>query len=300
MKNRLIITVSDIKGTKSYNVHQFVKKFLIFIVFSILILLGGSFLFITSLNNEIAEIKKDKESQINILSEKEEKLLTQNKLYSMQIKDKVKDIDELSSQLDELHTIIGIEKDDTKKEITNKTLKAINKEKRKYTLRVIPSGKPLEKIEISSSYGYRINPITNKKQFHRGIDISAPRKTPIRATADGVVEFVQSKNIGDYGRVIKIIHNYGFKTIYGHMFKTYLSAGDIVKKGQIIGLVGSSGRSTAPHLHYEVKYANNVLNPYNFMNWSLKNYDNIFKKERRVEWESLINLISEQQQTKLR
>lgn len=299
MKNRLIITVSDIKGTKSYNVHQFVKKFFIFIILFVFFLLGASFLFISSLNNEIKEIRKDKEVQLSLLGEKEDKLQTQNKLYSMQINSKVKDIEELSSQLDQLHSIIGIEKDDTKEEITEKTLKAIDSEKKNYTLRVIPSGEPLEGIKISSSFGYRINPVTHKKQFHRGIDISSPRKTPIRATADGIVEFVQSRNIGDYGRVIKIIHNYGFKTIYAHMFKTYLKAGDIVKKGQIIGLVGSSGRSTAPHLHYEVKYANNVLNPKNFMNWNKENYDELFKKERRVEWESLINLINEQQQTKL-
>lgn len=299
MKNRLIITVSDIKGTKSYNVHQFVKKFFIFIILFVFFLLGASFLFISSLNNEIKEIRKDKEVQLSLLGEKEDKLQTQNKLYSMQINSKVKDIEELSSQLDQLHSIIGIEKDDTKEEITEKTLKAIDSEKKNYTLRVIPSGEPLEGIKISSSFGYRINPVTHKKQFHRGIDISSPRKTPIRATADGIVEFVQSRNIGDYGRVIKIIHNYGFKTIYAHMFKTYLKAGDIVKKGQIIGLVGSSGRSTAPHLHYEVKYANNVLNPKNFMNWNIENYDELFKKERRVEWESLINLINEQQQTKL-
>jgi murein DD-endopeptidase MepM/ murein hydrolase activator NlpD len=265
-----------------------------------LILLGGSFLFISSLNDEIKEIQIDKETQLSLLSEKEDKLQTQNKLYSMQINSKVKDIEELSSQLDELHNIIGIKKDDTKSEITQKTLKAIDNQKKKYTLKVIPSGIPVESNKISSNFGYRINPITNKKQFHRGIDIPAPRKTPIRATADGVVEFVQSKNIGDYGRVIKIIHNYGFKTIYGHMFKTYPNAGDIVKKGQIIGLVGSSGRSTAPHLHYEVSFVNNILNPKNFMNWSIKNYDEIFKKERRVEWESLISLINSQQETQLR
>ena len=78
MKNRLIITVSDINGTKSYNVHQFVKKFFIFIVLFVLILLGGSFLFISSLNDEIKEIQIDKETQLSLLSEKEDKLQIQN------------------------------------------------------------------------------------------------------------------------------------------------------------------------------------------------------------------------------
>lgn len=128
-------------------------------------------------------------------------------------------------------------------------------------MEVIPNGLPLDKVDVSSGFGYRINPITKKRQFHRGIDIPAPRKTPIKATADGIVEFVQASDVGDYGRVIKIVHNYGFKTIYAHMSKTYMNVGDIVKKGQIIGLVGNSGRSTAPHLHYEVKHINKILNP---------------------------------------
>ena len=294
MKNRLIITVSDIKGTKSYNIHQFVKKILVSIVLITLLILGGSFWFISYLNEEVDTVKKNKETEFKILNEKEEKLLAQNKLYSIQIKNKVNDIDELNQKLDEIHTIIGVGKDATKDEITKKTLSAIDLNKKKYTLRVIPSGKPLDKIKTSSNFGYRINPITKRKQFHRGLDLAAPRKTPIRATADGIVEYVQPKNVGDYGRVIKISHNYGFKTVFGHMSKTYPKVGDIVKKGQIIGLVGSSGRSTGPHLHYEIKYASTLLSPKNFINWNLKTYESIFKKERKVEWESLINLIKDQ------
>lgn len=299
MKNRLIITVSDIKGTKSYNLHQFVKKFLIFIILFFLCLLGGSFLFISYLNDEIKDIKKDRQYQQKLLDEEKNKLLAQNKFYTMQINSKVKDIEELSSKLDEIHTIIGINKDDSKELISQKTLEAINKNQRKYTLEVIPSGKPLDKISVSSGYGYRLHPITKKKQFHRGLDIPAPKKTPIRATADGVVEFVEPNNVGTYGRVIRILHNYGFKTVFAHMNKTYVKVGDVVKKGQIIGLVGNSGRSTAPHLHYEVRYANMVLNPRSFIKWNIKSYDKIFKKERKVKWESLISLINNQLERKL-
>lgn len=289
MKNRLIITISDVNGTKSYNIHQFVKKFFIIISLVILFTLGGSFLFISYLNNGIDQIKKAKANQLESLEE----------FYSLQIENKVKDIDELASKLEDVYSIIGVDKDATKQEISDKTLKAIDLNKKKYTLEVIPNGLPLDKVDVSSGFGYRINPITKKRQFHRGIDIPAPRKTPIKATADGIVEFVQASDVGDYGRVIKIVHNYGFKTIYAHMSKTYMNVGDIVKKGQVIGLVGNSGRSTAPHLHYEVKHINKILNPKNFMNWKLANYEQIFKKERKVEWESLISLINDQQQTQL-
>ena len=299
MKNRLIITVSDIKGTKSYNVHQFLKKVLLSVVLVVLLVIAGSFWLISYLDDEIESVKKDKETELKILNETEEKLLAQNKFYSIQIKSKVKDIDELNQKLDEIHTIIGVGKNATKSEITKKTLAAINIDKKKYTLMVIPNGKPLINYRVSSNFGYRINPITKRKQFHRGIDLAAPRKTPIRATADGIVEHVQSKNIGDYGRVIRLSHNYGFKTTFAHMHKTHVKLGDIVKKGQVIGLVGNSGRSSGPHLHYEIRYASTLLNPKNFIKWNLDKYDTIFKKERKVEWESLISLIKDQHQMAL-
>lgn len=302
MKNRLIITISDIKGTKSYNIHQLFRKFFIVIVFVVGVLLAASFLFINYLTTQLNTIEAQKitqENQLKILTQKENKLVTQNKLYSMQIKDKIKDIDELSSKLDEIHTIIGIDADDTKEEITKKTLDSINESKKQFALNLIPNGNPLADFKYSSAFGYRINPVTKKRQFHRGIDMAAPRKTPIRATADGIVEFVEEKNIGDYGRVIKVLHNYGFKTIFAHMEKTFVKVGDIVKKGQILGLVGSSGRSTAPHLHYEVRFANKVLNPKAFLDWKIASFEDIFKKERKIEWESLVSLINSHQ-TQLR
>lgn len=296
MKNRLIITVSDIKGTKSYNLHQFIKKILLFVIIAILLILTGSFAFISYLSNEVDEVRKDKENQLKVLAQKEEKLVAQNKFYSIQIKSKINDIEELSSKLDEIHTIIGVDKDATTEEITKKTLEAMNINKKRYTLRVIPNGKPLDKITTSSGFGYRIHPITKKRQFHRGLDIPANKKTPVRATADGVIEYVQSRNIGSYGRVIRISHNFGFKTVFAHLNKTMVNVGQVVKKGEIIGLTGNSGRSSGPHLHYEVRYANKVLNPKKFIKWNLNNYNYIFKSERRVQWESLISLIKEQHQ----
>jgi len=296
MKNRLIITLSDVKGTKSYNVHQLVKKVAVYAIVAILAIIIGSFTFISYLNDELDEIKKDKENQLKVLAEKEEKLVAQNKFYSIQIKSKIKDIDELSSKLDEIHTIIGVGKDASIEEISKKTLEAMTINNKKYTLRVIPNGKPIADVSTSSGFGYRIHPISKKRKFHRGLDIRANRGTPIYATADGVVEYVQSRNIGAYGRVVKVKHNYGFQTVFAHMKKTKVKVGQVVKKGQLLGLTGNSGRSSGPHLHYEVRYANKVLNPKNFIKWGIDNYDYIFKKERRVEWESLISLIEDQHQ----
>jgi len=294
MKDRLIITVSDVNSTKSYNIHQLVRKSIVIIAIISILLIGGSLWFITFLNDEINELRVSKEKEITILSKKEKELLAQNSFYSKQIEGKVKDIEELSSKLDDIEEIIGLKKDDTKDEITRASLAKITSVEKIYMQLVIPNGSPIVDTSTKSRFGYRIHPITKKKKFHRGIDLRAKMNTKIHATADGVVKYVQSRNRGDFGRVVIISHNFGFETVYAHLNKTKVKIGDVVRKNQLIALSGSSGRSTGPHLHYEVKYANKVLNPRDFMAWNLKEYDLLFKKQRRVQWESLIMQIHKQ------
>lgn len=300
MKNRLIITVSDVHGTKAYNVHQIVKKLSVIVIISVLVILGISFLFINSLSTEVKTVKEEKkkainekENEIKVLTEKEKKLQAQNQFYSMQIKGKVEDIEALSSKLDEIEEMIGL-KAKKEKELSAATLKSISQRNKRLMFISIPNGAPLKKTRVTSNYGYRIHPVSKKKKFHRGIDLKAGWNTKVYATADGVVTYAQPRNIGDFGRVIKIQHNFGFETTYAHLNKTKVKAGDIIKKNQEIALSGSSGRSTAPHLHYELKYGGRILNPKNFMKWEMDNFNDIFKKERRVKWESLVNLIREQ------
>lgn len=298
MKNRLIITISDVHSTRAFNVHQIIKKIILIVILVVFLVIAGSFWFISELNTKMDKKNKEitsKEDQISTLVEKEKKLQTQNQFYSMQIKGKVKDIEVLSSKLDQLEEMIGLKDDEEKKEeITKETLKSISDKIKMYMLTTIPSGSPLKDTKITSSFGYRIHPVTNKKKFHRGIDLRAKRKTEVHATADGVVTYVRADDSGDFGRVIKIQHSYGFESLYAHLNKTLVKTGDIIKRNQLIGLSGNSGRSTAPHLHYEVRYGSYILNPERFVSWQLGDYYSIFKDERRVQWESLVRLIKEQ------
>ncbi|MFA7091227.1 MAG: M23 family metallopeptidase [Arcobacteraceae bacterium] len=292
MKNRLVITVSDINGTKSYNVHQFIKKSIKIVVPIILLILGGSFWFISSLKEDIHEIKKEKEEKIRTLIERESKLKAQNSLYSLQIKDKITDIDELSSKLDNIEQLIGVKGDEETSLIQRATLAKISTQVKAFMLQVIPSGSPLNETVVSDSYGYRIHPISKQRKFHRGIDFRAPMRTPVYTTADGVVKYVQNSDRGGFGKVVMIMHNYGFETIYAHLDVSKVKVGEVVKKGQVIGLSGNSGISTGPHLHYEIKYATKILNPWSFVTWDIKDYEAIFQTQRRVEWESLVAMIS--------
>lgn len=292
MKDRLIITVSDVSGTKSYNIHQLVRKFAVAIVIIALLVIGGSFWFISYLSGKIVDVRQTKEKEISVLTKKEKELVSQNTFYSTQIESKVKDIEALSSKLDHLEEIIGLKKDE-EKTITESTLSSITQFQKLYMFKIFPNGKPLDSMITTSRFGYRTHPVTKKKKFHRGIDLRAKMRTKVYATADGVVSFVQSKNISAFGRVVKISHGFGFQTVYAHLNKTNVKIGQVIKKGDVIALSGNSGRSTAPHLHYEVRYANKVLSPRDFVRWKLEDFETIFKKQRRVPWESLVKLINE-------
>lgn len=149
-------------------------------------------------------------------------------------------------------------------------------------LMCIPAIIPLKENEIrqiSSYFGYRSDPIYKVETFHSGIDFAAPVGTEIFATGDGVVEKVES-NYWGYGNLITIDHGYGYKTQYAHLSRFVTQKGQKVKRGQLIGYVGSTGKSTGPHLHYEVLKNDTQVDPINFFfnDLSPEEYESILKQ----------------------
>ena len=116
---------------------------------------------------------------------------------------------------------------------------------------------------ITSSFGYRSSPFTANREFHKGLDIAGREGTPILAPADGVVRFSGHKR--HLGNAVKIKHGYGIETIYGHNQENLVKAGERVKRGQKIALMGTTGRSTGPHLHYQVEVNGKPVNPRNYI-----------------------------------
>ncbi|MCX6204528.1 MAG: M23 family metallopeptidase [Bacteroidetes bacterium] len=126
-----------------------------------------------------------------------------------------------------------------------------NKEK---LLRAIPAIQPVSNKNlnrIASGYGYRIDPLYKDYRLHAGLDFTAPSGTPIYATADGVVQAAGFNSDG-YGNKVVINHGYGYQTLYGHMVRVKAKLGQVIKRGEVIGYIGSTGKSTGPHCHYEV------------------------------------------------
>lgn len=134
-----------------------------------------------------------------------------------------------------------------------------------YIYNSIPMGTPLkEKYTISSSFGSRYHPVDKVTKFHAGIDLVSEYASTVHATADGKVIFAGRK--GGYGKCVIVEHRNGFKTIYGHLTIYYTKKGKEIKKGTVIGFLGSTGKSTGNHLHYEIQKNNNSINPIQWMN----------------------------------
>ena len=153
----------------------------------------------------------------------------------------------------------------------------------------IPSIQPVKSSDLrrmASGYGYRIDPFTKARRMHFGMDFSAKRGTRIYATGDGTVSRADSRAAG-FGKHVRIDHGFGYVTIYAHMDRYLVVKGDKIKRGDLIGYVGSSGRSVAPHLHYEIVKDGVKINPINFYSGSLS----------PAEFEELVKVASQENQS---
>ena len=127
----------------------------------------------------------------------------------------------------------------------------------------VPSRMPLDSATLTSDYGMRTHPVLGGRRNHKGVDLAQPTGTPVYATADGVVG--KAEWFSSYGNYIQIEHGGELQTRYAHLSGYAVAAGEHVRKGQLIGFVGSTGRSTGPHLHYEVRVAGEAVDPRPYM-----------------------------------
>ncbi len=149
-------------------------------------------------------------------------------------------------------------------------------------LAAIPAIQPVSNkllSRIASGFGTRIDPVYKVAKFHAGLDFAAPQGTPIYATADGRVKEADF-NAGGYGNHVVIDHGYGYETLYGHMYRIKARVGEMVKRGEVIGYVGSTGKSTGPHCHYEVHKNGQPVDPVYFFYNDLtpEQYDRLLKQ----------------------
>jgi murein DD-endopeptidase MepM/ murein hydrolase activator NlpD len=157
--------------------------------------------------------------------------------------------------------------------------KLINNQEAK--LASLPAIQPVSNKDLSrvaSGFGMRIDPVYGTPKMHKGLDFTAPQGTPIYATGDGTIAVAEGA-AGGYGNHVEINHGYGYSTLYGHMVRIKVRRGQKVQRGEVIGWVGSTGKSTGPHCHYEVKINGNQVNPVYFFSNDLSaaDFDRLLK-----------------------
>lgn len=168
-------------------------------------------------------------------------------------------VEELDAEIAFLSTKVSVELENYKNLYTDI-------QKYKSRLEYIPAITPLDAKNyfISSNYGYRVDPFTQVKKFHSGIDLAANRGTPVHATGKGKVIYA-SYSYGGYGNLVKVDHGEGMISMYAHLNTIFVKKGDLLDRGDLVGKVGSTGRSTGPHLHYEIKIDGDPVNPAKYM-----------------------------------
>lgn len=292
MRDRLIITITDFNGSKHFNAHQIIKKIILAIVLLILMSFIVGFFVINTLSNNVEKLA-NKKSELTTLNNNYEQSI---ELLNTQIEQKTLELKNFSDSLENIESLIGLTDDKALSLQERVDLAKISTVHKHHMLNSIPNGSPLHTMKVSGNFGWRIHPTLNKKKFHKGIDLKAKRKTSIFAPADGVVSYIGYQKKSGFGKLLVLTHNYGFKTYYAHLNKIPVKLGQIIIKGQEIALSGNTGRSSGPHLHYEVRYIGVSIDPINFINWDIENYDSIFKTATGIKWQYLVEMITKNQQ----
>lgn len=329
MKNKFIITITDIHGTKQYTLHQIIKKVILGIIILIVIAVGLAMMLSHFLiqdvenlrsqtqileqtakrlkreNRQLMAKKRRLERFSNFLLLQQRVLETRNQELHQAIQEQKEKLLSLNDKLKEVEKILGIEEVGSEGNITTlpkrvekleqqsliyfSKVKKLSKYEKKLLYRTIPIGLPVRYRRISARFGYRQHPIYHRKMFHFGLDLSAPIGRTVYAPADGVIYFAGVRK--GYGKFLMVEHPFGFMTAYGHLSKILVQPGQYVKKGEPIAKVGNTGRSTGSHLHYEVRYLSYWLDPLKFLYWDRKNDFASMKRISKVDWNGLLKVL---------
>jgi murein DD-endopeptidase MepM/ murein hydrolase activator NlpD len=308
MKNKSVITISPINESAGFQLTKrhitFIKRTLLFLFISVFILAASFDLLYLKNKVQRVEVKeKILIEQADSLNSTIESLNSEKNALQQDLIQRDSLISNVSLRLEKIEDYLDVNKntekqrnpltdtdDDFMQRLDNA---AISSAIRSRLFNLIPNGVPVINARQSSRYGYRTHPITKKKRMHRGLDFAVKRGTPVYATADGVVEVTRKSKSGS-GNFLRIQHSFGFSSSFSHLKAFKVTTGEFVEKGQLIAFSGDTGLSSGPHLHYEVRFVGRSLNPNNFVQWNNQNFDEIFAKEKKVNWAFLVKKVEQQ------
>ncbi|QCU89744.1 M23 family metallopeptidase [Thiomicrorhabdus sediminis] len=297
MRNYFTVTISDVHGSRHYSFKHFFRKFawVILGVFALIWTVGAfSLWWLANQANELEARNQATIEHYNVTLSKTradyESLLTEKSVLEDDLEQKNAQLEFLDQSLQGLETLVGIDSEEPENLPYDERVKRVqlNTLGKNIMLSITPNGHPVAEYKgITSKYGYRKHPLTQKKHMHGGIDYRSRTGDEVIATADGIVQYSSYSEESGFGNLVTILHANGFKTRYGHLSQRSVKVGQMVQKGQKIGETGTTGRSSGPHLHYEIWFLHHRLNPLPFDKWKLETYDELFDKVKGVPWASL-------------
>ena len=300
MNQSLAVTISDVQG--SSHVKSTEKAFpQLKIVFSVMLITIA--VITTGIFHLLDEVKLSNE-QLSLLKLESINLSEQLQKYQ-QLKEELEgdisvkksELQSVANRLEDIESFLG----ETNKDLdidSRLDIAAINTAVRLAFLSQIPNGAPVKDARISSPFGMRTHPVTKKRTMHRGLDFAVNTGAPIYAPADGVVQVVRKSDKGS-GNFLRISHSFGITSSYSHLKSFTVRTGQFIKKGDVIAYSGNSGLTSGPHLHYEIRFVGRPLNPRPFVDWNIDNFESIFKKQKGIQWDSLVKNVERQVSTAL-
>jgi len=291
MDDHFTITIHDDNGIKQLNFHQFVKNVIFYtlVFFGIVAVIAvGTILYLDKEVSNIESKRLEVKEAYNNLKNKNSNLKKEIEKTNVALIAKKNELNSVSDSLSEIEVLIGLNPIESSSLQERVDSAKQSSQHRVTLLQLIPSGSPINYKGITSKFGYRIHPTLKRKEFHRGLDMRAKMNTPVYAPADGIVEWAGFHKSSGFGNLVILQHSYGFRTNFGHLNKIVVKSRQFVKKGTLIAYTGNSGLSSGPHLHYEIRFLYKAINPYYFVKWNMKNYSEIFEKEKKIPWQSLI------------
>ncbi|WP_182030522.1 M23 family metallopeptidase [Vibrio sp. B1FLJ16] len=296
MKDQLTISISTINGSSHWQVSKLMRRSLRSLLLITAVVILGTILEINYLYKVVdyekekqAELATESKSLVGQLSSLRD--LKQN--LEQDLSEREDRISTVSDRLADLEKVLGVAEPGTSDDLDSRLdTAAIHSSVRATMLTQIPSGSPVGKARRSSGFGKRKHPVTKAYKMHRGLDFAVNTGTKVYAPADGVVEVTRKSSQGS-GNFLRLQHSFGFSSSYSHLKKFEVRSGQFVRKGDLIAVSGNSGLSSGPHLHYEIRFVGRALDPQPFVDWGVNEFEEIFKKERGIRWESLVETVEQ-------
>ncbi len=276
IRDKFIISIIDNNGVRQFNVSRFIKKILLYFIGFFAIVSVVLYFTIRFLADELKGMQGRKDDTV----EKYVEVYNENVALRQEVDKSQEQLDEVNKKIVDLEDVISMKNSIIEAKETNPfDVNTLNDKQKGILLKLVPSSTPFS------------SKITAEPMFQRrGVIYSIPNNTPIFATADGIVDLTRSQDTSGIGKFVKIVHTFGFNSIYGHLSKLTVNRGDVVKKGQIIGYSGKHGgkQNDAPSVFYDIRFLGSEVEMPHFVAWNVDNFNSVVSAESIVNWDSLL------------